>query len=274
MKNALHTSRPRWLIAALAIAVFFAVDTLGLHPFKALAQDLKGWPRIAVLSLVGYGLYLLAPLALTAWLFRPRQAVAALGLQGPILKGLAVALLGTAILAIGYGVLSPMVPLDEALAKEFVRGSLLPGFAEEVLYRGLLFGLLFRFAGWGFLPAVLLAAGLFGAAHLYQSNEPAQAGMIFAITGLGGALAAWLYAEWDFNLWVPIGVHILMNFWWSLFAVDDSALGSGPANLVRLAGVGALIALTLIHAGRRGHRIVRGRAWLRGGPVAEPSSTP
>lgn len=270
----LHTTKPRWLIAALAIAVFFAVDTIGLTPFKALAGDWTGWPRIAALGAVGYGLYLLAPLALTAWLFGPRQASAALGLTAPVLKGLGVALLGTLLLPIGYALIGRLVPLDEALAQDFMRGAVLPGIAEELLYRALLFGLLFRFAGWGFLPAVLINALLFGAAHLYQSGEPTEAAMIFAITGVGAALAAWLYAEWDFNLWVPIGVHILMNAWWSLFAVDDSALGSGWANLIRLAGVLGLIALTLIHARRRGHRIVRGRAWLWGGVVAERPAAP
>lgn len=274
MQQALHTSRPRWLIAALAIAVFFAVDSIGLMPFKALAGDWTGWPRTAALGAVGYGLYLLAPLALTAWLFGPGRAARALGLDAPVLKGLGVALLGTAILAIGYGLLSKPVPFVDKLVNELMRGGLLPGVAEEILYRGLLFGLLFRFAGWGFLPAVLVNAVLFGAAHLYQSNDPAEAAMIFAITGVGGALAAWLYAEWDFNLWVPVGVHILMNAWWSLFAVDDSALGGLGANLVRLASVVILIALTLIHARRRGHRIVRGRAWLWGGPQAPSDVAP
>jgi membrane protease YdiL (CAAX protease family) len=259
--------RPRWLIALCAVAVFLIVDTLGLGPFKALAGDWQGWPRLGALAVLGYGLYLVAPLALVAWLFGPRAAPGALGLGAPVLKGLGVAFAGTAILPLGYGLLAPMAPLGDALARELVRSALLPGFAEEVLYRGLLFGLLFRFAGWGFVPAVLLNAVLFGGAHLYQGGDAGQAAMIFALTAFGAAIFAWLYVEWDFNLWVPIGAHVLMNAWWSLFEVDDTALGPAWAVGLRLASVAILVGLTLVHARRRGGRRVRGRRWWRGEPA-------
>ncbi|MEZ5031153.1 MAG: CPBP family intramembrane glutamic endopeptidase [Saprospiraceae bacterium] len=82
---------------------------------------------------------------------------------------------------------------------------------EELVFRGFLFGQLFRFAGWGFIPAGLINALVFGALHLYQASDLWSAIGIFSVTAMGGMWFAWLYIEWDRNLWVPLFMHMLMN---------------------------------------------------------------
>lgn len=72
-----------------------------------------------------------------------------------------------------------------------------------------------------------------------------------AITALGSVLFSWLFLRWGFNLWVPFWVHALMNLWWDLFAVDETALGGGLANAARILSVLLAIALTLL----------KGRIW-------------
>lgn len=261
----LPTRGRRWLIAVGALAVFLIADGVGLGPFRMLAGEWSGWPRIAALAVVGYGLYLVLPFALAAALFGPRAAPGALGLDRSLLAGFGVGLLATAPQLIGMALAFPFAPPADPLLEAF-RGSILPGIAEEVLYRALLFGFLFRYTGWGFLPAALVGAVFFGAAHLYQGETPMDALFVALITGLGAVWFAWLYVEWRFNLWVPIAFHILMNLYWELFSVDDSALGGPMANVLRASTLVAAVVVTLIAARRRGGRLVRGRAWLWGGP--------
>ncbi|MDZ4137121.1 MAG: CPBP family glutamic-type intramembrane protease, partial [Paracoccaceae bacterium] len=122
------------------------------------------------------------------------------------------------------------------------------------------------YARWGFLPAALTSAVLFGAAHIWQGGDYIEAAGVFAITGLGGLLFAWLYAEWHFNIWVPAGVHLLMNLWFQFFAMPDDGSGEIYALAGRLVVFVPAIGLTLWMARRRGHRVVKETVWLRGRP--------
>ncbi|HRW75730.1 MAG: CPBP family intramembrane metalloprotease [Lewinellaceae bacterium] len=133
---------------------------------------------------------------------------------------------------------------------------------EELVFRGFLFGQLFRFAGWGFIPAGLINALVFGALHLYQASDLLSAIGIFSVTAMGGMWFAWLYIEWDRNLWVPLFMHMLMNAWWTLFAAGTDAAGGWEANLFR----GLTIAISVIVTIRRnktngGPRITRENLW-------------
>ncbi len=63
----------------------------------------------------------------------------------------------------------------------------------------------------------------------------------------GAAWFAWLYVEWRNNLWLPIGLHILMNLYWALFDIESNALGGVWANVFR----GLTIALSIIYTLRK-----------------------
>ena len=91
------------------------------------------------------------------------------------------------------------------------------------------------------LPSILFALG-----HAYQATGVLQLTGIFEVTGLGqhiGVLA--VCSLWDYNLWAVFGLHSLMNLWWELFGIDDSALGGWIANGARLLTVTIAILLTI-----------------------------
>lgn len=244
------------------MVTFLVLDFHHLTIFRAVAGDWSGYPRVAALALLAYLPQVLVAFALAAWLSGRARAFEALGLARSPLTGFAVAGVGTAVMFFGLLAVMPLAPPEQPLIVA-LRGSLLPGIGEEVLYRGLLFGFLFRFARWGFLPAAFGSAVLFGAAHLYQGSDLAEAAAIAAYTGLGGLFLAWLYCEWDYNLWVPIGFHVLMNLYWEFFAVSDNALGPAYASNLRYAVIAVAVAMTLYARHRRGGRRVRGRTWWR-----------
>ena len=259
---------PRWAIALVTIATFLWLDTFHLDLFHAVAGDWTGYPRIAALTVLGYGAQVLVPILVAAALFGPARALAALGLDRSIATALAVGVAGTLLLPIGYAAIAPFAPPDD-MPVVAMRGSILPGIAEELLYRAFLFGVLFRFAGWGFLPAALAGAAFFGAAHLYQGETVADSAAIFAITALGAVWFAWLYVEWGYNVWVPAVFHVLMNLYSDLFAIDDTALGPASGIVLRLAVIAVSVLMTIAVQKRLGRvRIVRGQAWFRNGTPA------
>lgn len=255
--------RSRLAVSLVVVATFLAVNAIGLHPFRALAGDLQGWPRMLALAGLGYGLYLLAPLAVAAWLAGPRRALPVLGLSASPWPALGLALGCSAIVLAGLAATSTPLPADR-LALELVRSALLPGIAEELLFRAFLFGFLFRFAGWGFLPAALLSSLVFGLEHVWQGGDPVEAAGIALLTGVGGLWWSWLLVEWRWNLWVPIAFHVLLNGYWTAFDAADNALGSGMSVALRLGCMLLSIIVTLALARRRGGRRLTGRRWLRG----------
>ena len=117
---------------------------------------------------------------------------------------------------------------------------------EEFLFRGFLFGILFRKLGWGFIPASVLGAVIFASGHLYQAGSFLEGIGIFMVTFMGAAWFAWLFIEWDENLWIPIFLHTLMNLSWVLFDVGGNALGDSQTNLYRAITIVLSVATTIV----------------------------
>lgn len=253
----------RALVSALVVVTFLVVNAIGLTPFRALAGDLHGWPRMGALAVLGYGLYLLAPLGVAAVLFGRRRALSTLGIAAPPWPAVAFAAGCSGIVLAGIAATSDVAP-PSALPLELVRSALLPGIAEELLFRAFLFGFLYRFAGWGFIPAALLSSLVFGLEHVYQGGDAVEALGIAVLTGIGGLWWSWLLVEWRWNLWVPIAFHVLLNAYWTVFDVADNALGTGISVVLRLACIALSVAVTVALARRRGGRQVTGRRWIRG----------
>lgn len=126
--------------------------------------------------------------------------------------------------------------------ERLIAGTIVAGFMEELYFRGFLFGLLFRKTNFGFIPSIFFAALIFALGHLYQSQNINELIGIFMITFSGAIFFAWLYVEWNYNLWVPVFTHTLMNLCWNLFQVDNSALGDVKANIFR--GLTIIMAIT------------------------------
>ncbi len=133
----------------------------------------------------------------------------------------------------------------------FLKKTLFAGFMEELLFRGFLFGILFRKLGWGFIPASLLGAVIFGLSHLYQGSTLNELIGIFFITFIGSAWFAWLFIEWNENLWIPIFLHIFMNLSWILFSMSSNALGDIYTNIFRVVTITFTIVATIYYNKRK-----------------------
>lgn len=123
--------------------------------------------------------------------------------------------------------------------------TLMAGVMEEVLFRAFLFGILFRRLNWGFIPAALLCALVFGLGHLYQGDNTAERIALFLGTFVGSAWMAWLFIEWKENLWVPIFLHVFMNLSWILFNISENALGDNYSNIFRVITIAFTVAVTI-----------------------------
>ncbi|MGC4121092.1 MAG: CPBP family intramembrane metalloprotease [Myxococcales bacterium] len=206
-----------------------------------------------------YAIWLVPSAALVAVLFGLRSVLSVTGLAQKFAKALGLAALVTLPMTLGLAVRLSL--RDSVDPVEFFLASLAPAFAEEFLFRGFAFGLLFRHARWGFIPAVLLSAVAFGIGHFYQGRDLAGALQVMLVTFAGGAWLAWLCAEWE-TLWLPVFLHTLMNAAWFLFQVDSSAVGGGWANLCRGATIALSVALTLRMCRKRGRFNVRKQQML------------
>jgi len=62
---------------------------------------------------------------------------------------------------------------------------------------------------------------------------------------------AWLFIEWEDNLWVPILLHIFMNFSWTLFDVGGNAAEDHVTNIFRVITITLTIGITIIRKKRK-----------------------
>ena len=173
---------------------------------------------------------------------RPRP-LREMGLGAPVGRALAFALLATLPMSLGFALVSRLNP--QLTLGTIVVSTIIAPFAEEVLFRGYIFRQLYRRAGWPFWPAVLVPSALFALLHVYQATTALELLGILAVTGVGSILLCWVFARWQDNLWAPFSIHALMNFWWELFAIDDTALGGWYANGARLATIAIGVLLTV-----------------------------
>ena len=188
-------------------------------------------------------------LLVSALLYTPQKVAASLGLNKGFFMGMGYGLLFTLPMFIGYASIGT---LQEDWTLVGILFLFIGAAMEEVLYRGFLFGQLFRKAGWGFIPAVLLNAVIFGMGHLYQGNSFGETMGVFLVTLLGGIWFAWLYIEWEDNLWIAISLHIFMNLSWLLFSVGDTALGGWGANFFRIMTIAFSIVFTIMYRQQQG----------------------
>jgi membrane protease YdiL (CAAX protease family) len=212
-------ARPLWrkivdfpLIALLiAIVVFVAVSALGVAIGKAFES--MGQPeRTVVRGLINIALVLAAYKFIIAKLGEhPRDDLPAkgalrnlgLGLLagfGLMAAAVAVAALAGVYTIVGKGDASTFV-------LELVTVAILPGFMEEMAFRGILFRWLEEFGGsWA---ALAITSALFGIAHIFNPNATWFSS--FAIAVEAGVLLGGAYMLTR-SLWLPMGLHAAWNF--------------------------------------------------------------
>jgi len=174
-------------------------------------------------------------------------------------RGFLTGLIFSAFVTLPMFVSSALIgQIDDSLSlASLFHETLLAGFMEEYFFRGFLFGLLFRKAGWGFIPAGVSGAFLFGLGHIYQGSTFAETLGVFIVTAMGALWFAWLYIEWNENLWIPIFLHGFMNLSWGLFEVSQNALGGWYTNFFRMITIAVSIVVTIRYHRKCGLRIRR-----------------
>ncbi len=188
-------------------------------------------------------------------LHKPSKMIESLGLKGNILKGLGFAALCCSPLLIGMPIIGT---LNRNLSFDyFFRTVVLAAFLEEVVYRGFMFGQLFRYGKIGFIWAVIIPAILFGIGHLYQGHNLISSLMAFVVTALGAVYFSWAYVEWNFSLWVNIGLHLFMNLCWTVFPVEgnETSVGALVPNILRVAAIVLTVILISIYKKKSGRKI-------------------
>lgn len=232
--DALRPALKATLLGDIGFGVSFALNALALLAFAVLVGATKGRDAPSLLRLTGLAAPIGRPLLFAAAIFAPAAALA-------------------------HAIAPPAS--DLSLYDQAFLSVIFP-FMEEVGFRGLAVGALMRVAGWGFAPAALLPAAVFGAAHLSQGDGPAEVAGIVAITAVGGLVLGWLFMRWAFNLWPAIFAHAGLNALWGFYDLGENALGGWTGNALRLGIIAAAIGLTLVMAPRRSSG--------RGSPLTAP----
>src|SRR5690606_8630723 len=146
--------------------------------------------------------------------------------------------------------------------ENLIAGTLVAGFMEELYFRGFLFGQLFKKTNLGFIPSIFFDALIFAFGHLHQSQDINELIGIFMITAACAVLFAWLYVEWNFNLWIPIMTHTFMKLWWVLFEYDNTALGGLKASLFRSLTILTAILFTILYKKQKNRNLLVNRKTL------------
>lgn len=246
----MSTSRPDHRIAAAVLAVFlaywFVEDLLRLVPgYLELFERFEYYVPRSLRSVAELVLIVAAVCAIHRT--GPRAAVRELGLGPPVAAAIVFGLAATAPMGLTFAITHPFAPdpLPEVLYL-----ALLSPVAEEVAFRGLLFGQLWRRARWGLWPALVVSSVVFGLGHADDASTLTEALGLLALTGLGAGIFAWVYSRWG-TLVAPIALHVLMNLCWSLWQVGDGALAGWVPFALQMTTVVLAIALTLL-ASRKG----------------------
>ncbi len=211
--------------------------------------------------------YVMLPLFILGIFHQFKNIISEAGLSASRFKsGVTTGFLGTLPMLLGAGLLVGFQAKFDLTA--ILTGCLLAAVGEEILFRAMLFGQLFRHARWGFLVAGLVSAVFFGAGHLYQGESLGSLIGVFLVAFLGGMWFSWLYVEYGYNLWVPMSYHFFMNLSWTIFEVSDTALGSVAPNIFRVATIALSIYLTIRHKRKKSEEwTIKGRRWWSGGQL-------
>lgn len=217
---------------------FYAYAIFGKERYNTLPNDTRMW----LIQLTAIALSITATLVIAS--FNKPKTLSLLGLDKNPLRAFIVAACCTSVMFIGYIFTAPL--RSEINLYDIFRDAMWPGFNEELIFRAFITGILVREAGWNFIPAAIVSALLFAKGHLYQATNFNDAIVIFLVTsgaGIGFAVFYWL---WDWNIWLTIFLHFLMNLSFELFDVGSTAMLNGQANIFRSITLALAILYTVI----------------------------
>ena len=237
-------------VALRNLKYFYGYIVFGKETWDAMDFHLK-------VSLLNYSIIFVV-FAVTILLFK-KMPFEILGLKKDILKGMLVGFLFVLPMFIGYGYAVGFK--TEVTLSDIHFDMVLAGFFEEFFYRGFLFGILFYYAGWGFISAVLIPSIFFGIGHLYQAETLSEGISVFLFTSLGGAGFAWFYLAWR-SLWMVVFLHGFMDLAWDMFSIQSNVTGNLNANIFRFATLGLAIYFSIKKAKSLNVYSLKGKLWL------------
>ena len=288
--------RPLWrrivdfplVTMVIAVVIYILAATIGFALGKLVPPTIGKTAVAAVHALITISLLLAAYKLIIARLgAHPKDDLPA----GPALRDTAIgAATGFALMTAAVGVAAVVGvyrivgPGDTSkLLIELIAVAIIPGFTEELLFRGILFRWLEEFGGsW---VALAITSALFGLAHIMNPN--ASWFSSFAIAVEAGVLLGGAYMLTR-NLWLAMGMHAGWNFTQGeIFDVPVSGLDehglvqaklSGPpllsggsfgleASVIALVLATAVGIYLVVLAARRGHVVKP--FWMRS-PDAAP----
>ena len=132
-----------------------------------LSMDLhcsKGIPIFFTYLIIGIPLFLGVGL-----IHGLRKMAETVGLAGSVTRGFLFAAVCTLPMLVGYAVVFDLN--SEITSTQIFTGAIVAGFIEELFYRGVFFGQIYRYTRIGFIPSILLGALVFAIGHLYQSQD-------------------------------------------------------------------------------------------------------
>jgi membrane protease YdiL (CAAX protease family) len=239
-------------IQLVIISIVFFISAFAIDLFNI---EYKKISSAFVQYAVVYGWYILPAIVTYMLLFKAFDFWKSLGLDGNAIKAFIFAILATSPMLISSAIVGEIT--DKIGVLGIIERTVIAGFTEEFLFRAFLFGLLFRYLKMGFIVSAGLGALVFGAGHLYQGENLATSLGVFGITFLGALWFSWLYAEWNYNIWIPAFLHMLMNLSWILFYVSENALGGGLVNIFRILTIAITVIVTIRMCKKRGEYKVR-----------------
>ncbi len=247
------------IISIVVILTFFALRYLKYF-FRYCVFGNAGWEAMDFDLTVSYLNYskIFIVLVVTTILFK-KIPLEILGLKKDVLKGMLLGFLFVIPMFIGYGI-AVGFKADVTL-KSAHMDMILAGFFEEFMFRGFLFGILFYYAGWGFISAVLIPSVFFGIGHLYQAETLSEGISVFLFTCLGGAGFAWFYVAWR-SLWMVVFLHGFMDLAWDMFSIQSNVTGSLYANIFRFITLGLAIYFSIKKAKSENRYSLKGKLWL------------
>lgn len=227
------------LIGAFTLFFIFWYNNIPIRWIKTGLLDTKSIRYTLSFLLSG-----IIPLIALLLIHKKTEIPESLGLSRGVGTGWLMAVCATLPMSAGFAIIGE--PNTDITADSFAYSIFVAGFFEELYFRGFAFGQLFRYARWGFIPAVIITALPFGALHMYQGHDPISSFAAMGVTAAGGVFFCWLYVEWNYNLWCSIGMHTLMNMSWVLFNVSDNgATGGLWTNIFRILTIATATLLTV-----------------------------
>jgi membrane protease YdiL (CAAX protease family) len=197
----------------LASVLYFAATALGIAVGKFVPETIgKSWLAVVHAVLVIVPVLLVYKLVITRMGEHPRDDLAWNDGSG---RNLGLGLLaGIAIMAASVGIAAALGVYrivgegdTSKLVIELMLAAIMPGFMEELFFRGILFRWIEEFGGsWA---ALFVTSAFFGLAHIFNPNASWFSSLAIAVEAgilLGGAYML------TRSLWLPMGLHAGWNF--------------------------------------------------------------